>query len=301
MTEAARIQLTFEERWMARRSKTARAHASVGSHSNPPAGKELKLTVDQEVLRRLYANLLKCRMAAERLRRVAGSANSALPRFEAAHLAATIELTEGDAISAVRKELPLDVVRGASLASAMANGNGVTSATGVQVIPAEGAGSSQLNIAAGVAAGFHIRSNRNVVVALADASSLLLGSSYEALNYVARHRLPLIVVVDNGEQEHGAEAVQDLTWKAQAHGIFSIAVDGNDAVAVYRVAREASNRARAGRGPSLIECRFFEETRDPIPHLEQYLEKHRLWTPEWKRELALAYRREIDQVLASRN
>jgi TPP-dependent pyruvate/acetoin dehydrogenase alpha subunit len=85
--------------------------------------------------------------------------------------------------------------------------------------------------------------------------------------------------------------------KAEAYGIPGIAVDGNDAVAVYRVAREAINRARSGRGPSLIACRTFDSAVDPIAHMERYLEKHGWWTKARKRQLAKEFRREIDEAV----
>jgi len=43
--------------------------------------------------------------------------------------------------------------------------------------------------------------------------------------------------------------VEDLSVKAQAYGLPGITVDGNDVVAVYRVAQEAIHRARIGDGP----------------------------------------------------
>jgi len=49
--------------------------------------------------------------------------------------------------------------------------------------------------------------------------------------------------------------LRDLADRAKAYGIESAIVDGNDAVAVERTAREAVAHARAGRGPVLIEAR----------------------------------------------
>ena len=48
--------------------------------------------------------------------------------------------------------------------------------------------------------------------------------------------------------------------RAAAYGLPSIIVDGNDADAVYRVAQEAFAKARAGDGPSLIECKTYRHS-----------------------------------------
>ena len=45
--------------------------------------------------------------------------------------------------------------------------------------------------------------------------------------------------------------------RAAAYGLEPILVDGNDADAVYAVARTAIERARAGEGPSLIEAETY--------------------------------------------
>src|SRR6202051_718157 len=42
--------------------------------------------------------------------------------------------------------------------------------------------------------------------------------------------------------------------RASAYGLPPIVIDGNDADIVYRTAQEAYAKARAGEGPSLIEC-----------------------------------------------
>ena len=52
-----------------------------------------------------------------------------------------------------------------------------------------------------------------------------------------------------------ALAARTLADKAAGYGIPGVVVDGNDALAVYEVARAAVNRARSGGGPSLLECK----------------------------------------------
>ncbi len=48
--------------------------------------------------------------------------------------------------------------------------------------------------------------------------------------------------------------------RAGGYGLESIIVDGNDPDAVYRTAQTAIARARAGDGPSLVECKTYRHS-----------------------------------------
>jgi pyruvate dehydrogenase E1 component alpha subunit len=52
-------------------------------------------------------------------------------------------------------------------------------------------------------------------------------------------------------------AVEDISDRAKGYNIPGVIVDGQDPVAVYEVACEAVERARAGKGPSFIECKTY--------------------------------------------
>ena len=87
-----------------------------------------------------------------------------------------------------------------------------------------------------------------------------IGAFHEALNMAAVWKAPVLFVCENNHYMEYT-AIRDVTAvehpaadRAAAYGLDSIIVDGNDADAVYRVARTAAERARAGDGPSLIEA-----------------------------------------------
>jgi pyruvate dehydrogenase E1 component alpha subunit len=107
--------------------------------------------------------------------------------------------------------------------------------------------------------------------ALGDASSDLVSASFfgdgaanngqffECLNMAALWKLPMIYVVENnkwaiGMSHERATSVPEIYTKAAAFGMHGVEVDGMDVLAVYRVAKEAVARARAGEGPTLIEA-----------------------------------------------
>src|SRR6185312_10301302 len=87
-----------------------------------------------------------------------------------------------------------------------------------------------------------------------------IGAFHEALNFAAVWKLPVVFVCENNLYMEYTP-IGDVTAvphpaadRASAYGLERIIVDGNDADAVYRSAQTAFDKARAGNGPSLIEC-----------------------------------------------
>jgi pyruvate dehydrogenase E1 component alpha subunit len=125
------------------------------------------------------------------------------------------------------------------------------------------------------------------------------GSVHEAANMAALYKLPVVFVCENngyGEYtpQRNHQAIVDVADRASGYGMPGVVVDGMDAVAVYEAAGQAIARARAGEGPTLLECktyRFYDhvgvrgmgmtyrtdeeleqwKARDPIELMEQRL------------------------------
>jgi TPP-dependent pyruvate/acetoin dehydrogenase alpha subunit len=91
------------------------------------------------------------------------------------------------------------------------------------------------------------------------------GTTFEAMNMAVVLKLPAIFVFENngyGEYTGAEYAVgsRDIGGRAAGFGMPAVKVDGDDFFAVYEAMREATERARAGGGPSAIEvntCRFY--------------------------------------------
>ena len=93
-----------------------------------------------------------------------------------------------------------------------------------------------------------------------------IGAFHEALNFAAVWKLPVVFVCENNLYMEYTP-IGDVTAvehpaadRAAAYGLERIVIDGNDADAVYRTARTAYARARAGEGPSLIECMTYRHS-----------------------------------------
>jgi pyruvate dehydrogenase E1 component alpha subunit len=118
---------------------------------------------------------------------------------------------------------------------------------------------SSMPIANGLAWGAQLLGTDNVAVATFGDGAANIGAFHEALNLAAVWKLPTIFVCQNNRYaEHTAYAkgtsAKQIADRAIAYGMPGVRVDGNDPIAMYAVAREAVERARAGEGPTLIEA-----------------------------------------------
>ena len=92
------------------------------------------------------------------------------------------------------------------------------------------------------------------------------GPFHETINLAAQWKLPVIYICENNLwavniPASASVATSDVAERAQGYGIPGVVVDGNDVVAVYKATTEAVARARAGEGPTLIECKTYRHRR----------------------------------------
>jgi pyruvate dehydrogenase E1 component alpha subunit len=122
---------------------------------------------------------------------------------------------------------------------------------------------AHLCVANGAAWTSQLRNTGQVAVAFFGDGTTNIGAFHEALNFAKVWNLPTVFVCENNlYMEYTSigdvSAVDNpAADRAAAYGLESIIVDGNDADAVYMVAREALERARSGGGPSLIEAQTY--------------------------------------------
>src|ERR1700690_1781765 len=154
------------------------------------------------------------------------------------------------------------LARGASMTGGMAGKGGSMHLTDVGngVMGSYAIIGGHLPIACGAAWSAQYRGTDQVAVCFFGDGTTNIGAFHEALNLAAIWKLPVVFVCENnlymeytpiGEVTAVPNPAAD---RASAYGLPRIHIDGNDADDVLRTARAAYEKARAGAGPSLIEC-----------------------------------------------
>jgi TPP-dependent pyruvate/acetoin dehydrogenase alpha subunit len=118
------------------------------------------------------------------------------------------------------------------------------------------------SIAAATGAALSAKRQGRVAAAFFGDGATNQGYFHECLNFAAVGALPAIFVCENnlyGEFTPMAAVTAgvDIAGRAAAYGMPAVVVDGNDVWAVREAAVEAVDRARAGGGPTLLECRTY--------------------------------------------
>jgi pyruvate dehydrogenase E1 component alpha subunit len=139
-------------------------------------------------------------------------------------------------------------------------------------------------LAAGAAFSAKYRGTSQVAVAFFGDGASNLGCFHEVLNLAAIWDLPAVFVCENNLYAtelpfQKATAGQSVAARAASYDIPGVEVDGQDVLAVYEAAGEAVERARAGEGPTLIECRTYRYT----PHYVGMTESEHFST-NWRTE-----------------
>lgn len=150
-----------------------------------------------------------------------------------------------------------------------------------------------------------------------------VGEFHEGLNMAAVWKLPFILIVENNQYAYSTPtslqyACESPVDRAEGYGIPGVKVDGTDVLEVYRVCKEAVDRARKGEGPTLIESVTMRmrghaehdgheyypkgllekwEKKDPIAQFEKLLLKEKVLTAKMIADIEKDTRAEIDEAI----
>ncbi len=295
--------------------------------------RDLEPEISREDLVRLYRAMVLSRRVDERMLKMQrqGRLGTFGPCIghEAVSCGAALALTREDWFVPAFREMGARLMLGDSMMNLLLFWNGYEEGS---VHPAKGrllptsiiVGSQPLH-AVGIAYAMKYRGKKDSVAMtfFGDGASSQ-GDVHEAMNFAGVWELPVVFVCQNNQwaisiPREDQTRARTIAQKAIAHGFDGIQVDGNDALAVYRAAKEALDRARAGGGPTLIEAityrvmmhttaddptkyRGKEEEedwwkRDPIPRLERYLEQKGIWSEDLQGALEEEIKKEIDETV----
>jgi TPP-dependent pyruvate/acetoin dehydrogenase alpha subunit len=169
----------------------------------------------------------------------------------------------------------------------------------VGVLGANAIVAANVPIATGAGLAAQWRGEGQVVACFFGDGAANHGAFHEGVNLAALWNLPVVFICENNRYaqftpQRMHAKIEDLAIRAAGYGIPGVQADGQDVLAVYKVAQEALARARRGEGPTLIELKTYRYTghaisnpicaigrpddevaawkaRDPIPSFEQVL------------------------------
>ncbi|HMN41892.1 MAG TPA: pyruvate dehydrogenase (acetyl-transferring) E1 component subunit alpha [Phycisphaerales bacterium] len=175
---------------------------------------------------------------------------------------------------------------------------------GVNVSPIAIPIGTQMLHATGMAWAYKLRKEEKVVATFFGDGATSEGDFHEAMNFATVFNVPCIFICQNNQWAISVPRDQQMNsetvcQKAIAYGAHPVQVDGNDIFGVYKVVKEARDRALAGGGVTMIEAityRLADHTtaddarryraeaeveswklKDPMIRTRKYLESLGLW------------------------
>ncbi|WP_123040886.1 thiamine pyrophosphate-dependent dehydrogenase E1 component subunit alpha [Cohnella candidum] len=181
---------------------------------------------------------------------------------------------------------------------------------------------TQVPHAVGFALAAKMRGEPSVAIVSFGEGSSNQGDFHEGCNFAGVQKLPVIFICQNNQYAisvpFSKQSAGRIADRALGYGFPGYRVDGNDPLEVYRVVKEARERAVAGEGPTLIEIMTYRVTahstsdndlayrtkeevdlhkaKDAIPAFRSYLTELGLWSDEKEEELAKFHRAMIDEA-----
>ena len=184
---------------------------------------------------------------------------------------------------------------------------------------------TQVPHAVGAAWAAKLRGTKQVSAVYFGDGATSKGDFHEGMNFAGVYQIPVVFICENNQYaisipRRKQTNAETIAQKAIAYGFEGIQVDGNDVFAVYKATKEAVEKARAGNGPTLIECftyrisdhstsddasryRTKEEIelwakKDPIERVEKYLRKKNLIDDAYKETLLRQAQEMIEKAVS---
>ncbi|MBI3821087.1 MAG: dehydrogenase E1 component subunit alpha/beta [Planctomycetes bacterium] len=140
--------------------------------------------------------------------------------------------------------------------------------------------------AAGAGYSFALLKNQRVAVAFFGDGAVNNGAFHEGLNLAGIWKLPVLFVCENNQFAtevpfHAVAGNPSVAARGAIYGMPGIELDGNDVLAIRQAADDAVRRARAGDGPTLLECKTYR-TRPHAEGMGDYTYRTRDDVESWK-------------------
>lgn len=292
--------------------------------------RKLEPDLSQDQLLTLYRGMVRAREADQRMLRLQrqGRMGTFSPSTgqEAAACGPMLALREKDWLVPAFRELGALLMRGVPFERVLRFWGGWEEGNvfpGVErTLPIAVIVGSQIPHAAGLGYSLRYRGeNDAAVLTFFGDGATSEGDFLEGLNIASVWKVPVVFICQNNHWAISTPldkqtASETIAQKGIAFGVPVLQVDGNDALAMYKAAKDALDRARAGKGPTFIEALTYRlmmhttaddpkkyrsdaeveawEKKDPLVRFRNYLGDKKLWNDEMEEALLAEVREAID-------
>jgi pyruvate dehydrogenase E1 component alpha subunit len=293
---------------------------------------ELEPDISDDILLRMHRMMLLNRRFDERMLNLQrqGKMGTFAPikGQEASQIGAAAVLEDNDWLVPSFREMAAEVLRGKRLEDILLVYAGYNEGGFIpensHTLPVCIPVATQLLHAAGIGYAVKYKKKKDVVMVFHGDGATSEGDFHESLNFAGVFQIPTVFICQNN---HWAISIRrskqtrskTIAQKALAYGMPGIQVDGNDVLAVYSAAKDAVDRARSGKGPTLIECITYRmsvhttaddpskyreekevmewEARDPIIRFQKYLKNKNLLSDDDIEKSEEQIKSEIKEVI----
>ena len=137
---------------------------------------------------------------------------------------------------------------------------------------------TQLPQATGMALAAKVSKKDDVALVYFGEGSTSTGDFHVGLNFAGVWKAPVVFLCRNDVARLHETAASSYAEKGRGYGVTSVRIDGDDVLAVIAAIGGATERARRGKGPTLVEA--VSTGTDAIERFRRHLEHRGLWTTE---------------------
>ncbi|MDP7260608.1 MAG: pyruvate dehydrogenase (acetyl-transferring) E1 component subunit alpha [archaeon] len=281
-------------------------------------GDEPKLSDEQ--LKEMYFYMLYTRISDEKavsLQRQGRMLTFApVAGHEALHIGSAFALDKEDWVVPAFRETGIYLVRGMELHNIYlywkGSEEGAVLPDGINMLPVSIPVGSQTLHGAGIGWAQALNEEEAATLTFFGDGATSEGEFHEAMNFAAVFKTNTVFMCNNNQYAISVPiekqtASETIAQKSIAYGMPGIKVDGNDILAMYNITKHALDRARSGKGPSLIEAFTYRigyhttsddptkyrdqkevdewKKKDPILRFRKYLKSKKIWTEKYEEEL----------------
>lgn len=316
----------------------------MGEKNRHSATMRIAMDISATTLLAMYKTMLRIRKFEEKVAELVAGAEIKCPTHlyigqEAVAAGVCANLLRGDWVFSTHRNHGHYIAKGGDLKALMAElygkatgcskgrgGSMHTASPNVGLPGSSAIVAGTIPLAVGTALAFHMQNKDAVAVAFFGDGAVCEGTFYESLNFASLKKLPVIFVCENNLYSthmpiSSCLADTNIYKKADVFNMPGVQVDGNNVMAVFKVAKKAISDARGGNGPTLMECltyrwrghvgpnfdldkgmRSKEEldhwmSRCPVRQLREFLLKHAIMSKTEETQIDAAIELEVEEAV----